>query len=347
MIEHRSIFLIAIVASLVISAWCVYADHVVNYDGVLYLLVAEDIMRGDWGNAVSLYKWPFYPALIALVSGPADWNAEYAAYVVNAMLATLIVVAFMALVLELGGDRRTLIAAALVILFYPEINQYRSFIIRDFGYLAFYLISLLLFIRHYRCPSKLLAVSWFVSMLVATLFRVEGVIFLLYFPLLQYLNRRVSRGRWSVAITGATALFVPLGLSFLWWTYSPTQKYDHLTGLTDPLAMMGGAWSQISTELSHKLYVVQEEFLVSISDDYAYVIFGLTLLLIVGWAIVSALGPLYGFLVGYGIYRRLVFPRREIKRIWYAVIGAHVAILCVFTLSKLFLTGRYPLALTI
>lgn len=347
MAEHKSVFALAIVASLVISAWCVYADPVVNNDGILYLLVAEEMIRGNWGEALDLYKWPFYPALIALVSGPIGVQVESAAHIVNALLVTAIVVAFMALVLELGGDRRTLVAAAVIVLLYPDINQYRSFVIRDFGYLAFYLTSLFLFVRHYRRPSKLLGLGWFASMLVATLFRVEGIIFLLYLPLVQHLNRRVSRGRWPIAIMGTAAVFVPIGLSFLWWTYSPTREYDHLAVLTDPLAVLGGAWSQISGEFSHKLEAIREEFLIGISGSYAYAIFGLTLVMIVVWGIMSALGPVYVFLVGHAAYRKLVFPLREVKRIWYAVILAHLGALCVFALAKLFLTGRYPLALTL
>ncbi len=131
----------AAIISLFLSAWSVYLDDVVNSDGVLYLWAAEALKAGDWQEALALYKWPLYSSLISLVSLIPGLGVEYAAHVLNAALTALAVVVFLSLVRELGADRKMLIAAAIVILLFPGLNRYRAFIIRDAGYIAFYLLA--------------------------------------------------------------------------------------------------------------------------------------------------------------------------------------------------------------
>ena len=59
-VASRDVRFSAAMVSLLLSAWCVYLDNVVNNDGILYLRGAELIADGDWQGAVELYKWPFY-----------------------------------------------------------------------------------------------------------------------------------------------------------------------------------------------------------------------------------------------------------------------------------------------
>lgn len=140
----RDVRTTAAIIGLFLSAWSVYLDDVVNTDGVLYLRTAPLLADGNWQAAFSLYKWPLYPLLIALVSLIPGLGVEYSAHVLNAALTALGVVIFLSLVRELGADRKTFIAAAIVILLFPGLNRYRAFVIRDAGYIAFYLLALLL-----------------------------------------------------------------------------------------------------------------------------------------------------------------------------------------------------------
>ena len=173
---HRftDIRVLATLASIILSAWAVSLDDVINNDGILYLQIAELLDRGEWQVAFQLYKWPFYPLLISLVANVPGLGYEHAAHLLNAALTALTVVCFISLVRELGGDQGTVLAAAIVIVLYPGINEYRSFIIKDTGYIAFYLLSLLYFFRSLRSPGWGQVVTWISSILVATLFRIEG-----------------------------------------------------------------------------------------------------------------------------------------------------------------------------
>ena len=147
--QYFRLSLVTAVASLILSAWSVWADPIVNNDGVYYFRAAEQILYGEWGEAISVYSWPFYPAFIAYLSKFTGVDIVSAAYVLNALLCVVVVTGFLFVVYALGGDRNTLIAAAIVVLAFPTLNKFRPFIIRDIGYLAFYLWSIGFLFRYW------------------------------------------------------------------------------------------------------------------------------------------------------------------------------------------------------
>ena len=146
--------ILAVLISFALSAWAQYSDGIVNRDGILYLEAAAQLEQGQWSAALAVYTWPFYSALIALMSYLTGLGVEPAAHLLDALLFALMVWAFINVVAELGGDRKTLVAAALVVLLAPQLNEHRSDIFRDNGYWAFYLLSLWLFIK-YMLRSKI------------------------------------------------------------------------------------------------------------------------------------------------------------------------------------------------
>ena len=137
--------LAAALVSLLLSAWCIFLDDVINNDGILYLRTADLIGRGEWQTAVESYKWLFYPLLIAALDKLTGIGLELSAHVLNAGFTALTVAAFISLIRELGGSRSAITAAAVLVLLFPGLNEYRSFVIRDAGFLAFYMLALLLF----------------------------------------------------------------------------------------------------------------------------------------------------------------------------------------------------------
>ena len=162
----------AILASLVLSAWCLFLDDVINNDGILYVRTAELISRGEWQAAIGSYKWFFYPLLMAIVGKLTGLSLELSAHVLNAGFTALTVVTFISLVRELGGSRSVVMAAAILVLLFPGLNEYRSFVIRDAGYIAFYTLALLLFVRNLKGPTWWLTTGWIATMVVATLFQI-------------------------------------------------------------------------------------------------------------------------------------------------------------------------------
>ena len=148
--QYPGLVAVSVLASIALSAWCVWADPIINNDGVYYLRAATEISAGNWRQALSVYPWPFYSAFIALLGKLPGMDLIGAAHVLNALFAAVLVAGFLSAVYELGGNRTTLIIAALLVLAFPTLNKYRSFIIRDVGYLAFHIWSLCFLFRYWK-----------------------------------------------------------------------------------------------------------------------------------------------------------------------------------------------------
>ncbi|MGH8670975.1 MAG: hypothetical protein ACREUA_02905, partial [Burkholderiales bacterium] len=112
----------AVLISLLISAWSLYQDNVINDDGVLYLRTAELFSHGDWRGGMAGFPWPFYSWLIALTGRISGLHLEAAAHLLNALFWGLTVYFFITLVRQLGGGTKVCAFAALIVLIQPQLN---------------------------------------------------------------------------------------------------------------------------------------------------------------------------------------------------------------------------------
>src|SRR5579883_222646 len=189
------LYVFALTASLILSFWLSYRETVINPDGICYLLSAQTVGTASLKEVIHLCpqsQWPFYSVLIYAVSQASHFSYTASAYFLNALFSLLSVTAFILIVKELGGSKRVLWLSALVILLNHEFISMREYIIRDHGFWAFYLASLYLLLRYFREPGLNLALAWSACLLIATLFRIEGAVFLLSLPFVSLLDFRVS-----------------------------------------------------------------------------------------------------------------------------------------------------------
>lgn len=346
--DHPRLMLFCALASLALTAWGAWADNVINFDGVQYLRAAQYLADGAYRDALLVFKWPFYSALIALTSTLTRLPLEVSAHVLNATLHTILVLAFLAALREVGADRRLLWIGAVVILCFPTLNGERPQVIRDPGYLAFFMLATVYLLRYtLRRASRGNLFAWAAAMGTATLFRIEGLVFLLLVPILiAYRRCRTLGARVGVLAMGFGALGL-LVAGFLWWAFHPPDGGTHLGALRDPLTIVRETTRDIAQGISDRLVAIEIEFLERFSDRYAYAVLVLTAATIVFWEIVRLLNPLFAVLIGHALWRRLVFPRRGAATVWMWLIAINAAILYAFTIANMFLADRYPLALTL
>ena len=340
--------LLCALAGIVTSVWCLYVDDVVNYDAVEYIRAAEKLASRDWTGAFAVHQWPFFSFLMWLVGGAFGLSFEHAGELLNTVFFTASSMLFVLVVRAFGGiSRRLTVFAALVAVLHPAFNEYRAFIIRDAGYLAFYLVALFCLARSvgesgFRYPLGVLA-----GLVLASLFRIEGVVFLFSAPLLIATARGRGAGSpwmWVVLlISSAAVLAVVLG----WWLIAPNGGVTADTPITTPLDVVGSAWHQITNSVSYKITVLRTEFLGPYAEEYAWALFVFAVVMILVSATLSQLTIPWALLVigtlGFGVR----FPEKAHNRIWLSLVGMHLAILLVFVVIKLFLASRYPLALTV
>lgn len=328
----------AALASLLLSAWCIYIDDVVNNDGILYLRVADLITQGEWHAAVALYKWPLYPCLIALTGTITGLALEPAAHVLNAALVVLAVVSFITLVQILGGDRKTLVAAAAVVLLYPGLNEYRSYVIRDLGYVAFYLLALVFYFKALRTSHWRLHAAWFAAAVIAALFRIEGIALVLAMLILLRARHWERRLLFLKASTVVVAAFAVMFLAFTWWIVGL------VGGIGDILsAFVNNIW-QPNIE---RIAVLREAVLPKWSADHAPKILFVSGVTILTVEVIARLTFVNALLAGHAWYRRLLFPLEGAKRLWIGLVAANLSILIAIVAGVFFLAGRYPLAFSL
>ncbi len=198
-ISTRGIYLIAGFISLVISFWMCSQQSVINTDAICYLLSANEVGKAGVSAAMHLCgqaSWPFYSALVYAFSKFSFLSLTTSAYVLNGILTLISVLAFMAIVEKLGGSRRVMWLAAFVILSAHQFNAVRQYIVRDHGFWAFYLLSILFLLSFLKEHSWKNALGFSGSLAVAALFRIEGAVFLAILPLLAF----VIHGSWRVRV---------------------------------------------------------------------------------------------------------------------------------------------------
>jgi hypothetical protein len=187
----------------------------INDDGVLYLLLAEQIRALGIGSAMELFDRPLYAWMISAAHSVSGLSLHHSAIALDALLATAMALAFVAFCRQLYGEPRLLPWAALLFLLHPKLNNYWAYVIRDIGYWALLLASFWLLLRHARTPRASLLAGWGICTLLAAGFRPEALLFGLLLPLgLLFAPDLRPRQRWQHALAAYSVLCALLAL--LW-----------------------------------------------------------------------------------------------------------------------------------
>ena len=340
---YRAWVIAAFIGSILISLWSLYADGIINNDGVEYVHAANQILEGNWRDAMRLFKWPFYPFLLSLGSNISGLDAETVSYILNALFYGIVVVTFIALCIEYGGDRRVVIAAVFVILLLPSLNNIRSYVIRDPGYLAFYLLALLYFTQFYKAPSMARGIAGMGCLVLATLFRVEGLAFLAFTPFLFF----SKRSRHPVVIILVLLALVGVVFIFGWWAFQPTRTLDYASIFHQPVAVIQNAWAQISQATGARLDLIEGKLLSRHNKDFGVIVLIITGMVIV---IVESFGKLtiiHAGLIVYGLRQEILFPIARLRKLWLSICLINLVVLTVYIFAHWIVAPRYPLALAL
>jgi len=178
----KDIRLGAVGLSLLLSLWHALVNPIPNPDGFEYVRVAEVFLEQGLGAAFALYPSATYPVLIGVLQG-AGLDPFVAGQVLNAAFYALLVNVFISLVLALRDTRRIALLAATVVLVFPQLNEYRFYMIRDVACIALVLAGTLQLMRYARAPAWREAGLFCGCLLGAALFRAEALVYLVCSPL--------------------------------------------------------------------------------------------------------------------------------------------------------------------
>lgn len=334
---------LTVLLSVLLSLWAVYTQDAINNDGIIYVSAAGRLLAGDWAGAYALYNWPFFPWLIGVVSQLFGVSLEAAAQLIDAAFAALLAVTFVTLIQTLGGDRKTQYIAAGVILLHPYLNEFRAEIFRDHGYWALHLLATLFFIRFYHQPSWTDALAWGVTMALASLFRIEGVLLLVLLPTVLWLRHDLSLQARLQLFLRAHVITALLLLGMLVWMVLDGNFQRTAGRLYEPIPMFTWSeiWSAFANALAYKAEQLQAAVLNRYSADYALPAVIALLLIIVADQLLKTFTPLYMLLALLPGLRQGFQPPKGLRIIlvWMAIL--HLIIVLAFATHFFYLASRH------
>ena len=182
----------AVITSLVISAFVILFPDSPNDDSYTYIRTAEIFLDQGITAAYQHYSWATYSILIGLV-GSSGIDLFTAAYLLNALFYAILTYAFISIVMEIDASIKVVAMAAVTVLVYPQLNEYRYFIIRDSGFWALSLLAFYQYLRFAKTAESKFAVGFCAALLLAATLRAEAMIYLLATPLALLFDNRFER----------------------------------------------------------------------------------------------------------------------------------------------------------
>lgn len=287
--------LATLTACLLIAAWIIFIQHGwIAIDSILYFEMARYIAAGDWQAAYQVegFSWGFYPALIAGVHVLTGLSLQNAANFLILLFFGLLVRGMMQLVKTAGGDQSVQILAVFLLLGSRYIvGDVLPMASRDLGYWSMMVLAVNQLILFYQQGKLSQALYWQLFAVIATLFRIEGAVFLLCLPLISFfipthpLNRLKTRCLPYIVL----ALLLLCGLVFFLQNQLQTEQLGRVrelwTGLTD-------IQNNFTGNLIHRVDVMRDAVIGEPFQEFAWITFMLAYfsiasikcLAVAGWA---------------------------------------------------------------
>ncbi len=239
----------AIVVSFLLTWLSICQYRTFNADGVLYLQTARDFLQGGFKAAYQQYPWPFFSVLIAELSRWFGVTVLTAAYWLSGLFFALITIAFLTIVRQLAYSVKLQWLALFVILTFRPLTKYSHYIIRDAGYLAFFLVGVALLISFINKPRWYKAVAWNIAMTLALLFRVEGTLFLVLAPLIVWFDfpkDKLGTLRRYIQLNSLTVIyFIVMAFFVLLFSHHGMNSTGRLSGLLNGIVdFIRTAWGE-------------------------------------------------------------------------------------------------------
>lgn len=190
----NKLILVIIMLAILVATQIQYIQHGwINPDSVLYLESARLITLGDWQSAVKVFNWPLYSTLITAVHQLTGLGIHHSAQTLSIIFYSITAFSFIKIIQLAGGNNRVMIAGALILLNAQYLTgDVLQMLLRDEGFWAFFLTSIVFFIRFYKNNHYTDALFWQLSAIAATLFRIEAIAYLIALPLSVFFYQQAT-----------------------------------------------------------------------------------------------------------------------------------------------------------
>lgn len=342
----RQICIYGVVASILFSMTVLLQHDLLNGDGILYVRVAKLLQNGQFSDAIALYGWPFFSVLIAAVDLVTGVGLDASAYILVTLFDAALLVAFILIIKELGGDARVQIAAIVVVFSLAYMNENRADVIRDHGYWTCYLFSLLLFLKFYKSPGLWLGLWWSVTILLGALFRIEGFIVWAVLPLILLFRSNTSAVDKLRHLFKAYLLLILIGIFLVVYLWITKDASFLATRLGDYKLLFGiGTLDGLGVDMVRRISVLETEVLdANYSSEFARASIVGIILIILGSKVLTTITPPYVvtfFIPSLRARLKELDPRLIRVIAWAGIIN--LVVILSFLIPRFFLSARWVL----
>jgi hypothetical protein len=261
-------------------------------DFVLYHEVSRLFSIGDIKAGLQLYNWPLYPALIAIIHKLTTLSLTASAQTLTVALYGLTTYALLSFIKRIGGDKKTILFGAL--LFFSTLyvtGDVVSMLVRDTGFWAFYLLSLNAFHQYLLTPTLSNGMRWQVLMIMATLFRIEGVLFLMLLPFMLFFEKQVPLKKQASLFLKANSMsFFALLIIIVVMVLVPSIKMSDFGRLQEVTTLFDTGYLHMMTTFSSRAALMSSVVFENQFDDVTYASFFITLTGLVVLKVLNATG---------------------------------------------------------
>lgn len=335
--SFTSIRLFTAIFSLILSIFAYHASAIINSDGILYIYTIDAFKAGGIAATESLYNWPFFPILTAWLSELTGWNTEFSVKALNSVLFILLTDALVLLSYKSLPNLRQVAIAAILILAFNTLNNYRDFIIRDIGYWAFACYALYQFVLYLEHQKFIQAISWQLLMMIALLFRIEAIVFLAVVPLYLLTSAHFQQ-KWHALLSlySISFVFVLFMITVVIWhpeTAAAFSKLQQLLVYFDPSIILG--------EIKSGTEIIEKQIMHPAADEHAARVLIFGLVLTVFWELISGISIAYLILLAMAWFSLKRLQSSSQQRFYIFIVLINILILSIFAIKSQLITTRY------
>lgn len=317
----------------------------INIDGITYLQLAQIYLNSGFMATLHSYGWPFYPIMIALSSKILGLSLFRTAMCLNMLLLGLITVAFVSIARTLKLSFISQCIACFLIIFFSKLVGVAGQFFRDYGFYAFMLFSFNAFLHFEQEEKYRWYIIWITSTIIASLFRIEALVFILVLPFVTLFWQSTQRTSLLVKTLGTYLLvFIVLSLTYFLFVVthgSNTKIYTLVT--TDFIHI----FTYIGNSYQKNTAILKQNLLSVYGYDFAGTILISGVIGIIVVCLIKNMLPFYLFLAIYGWASKALKLTKNQRWIFAGFIFTNILIVTGFAFQHLFLSGRYTLFLSI
>ena len=343
----KTLSLIIVVIAMMISAQVQYIQHGwINPDSVLYLESAKLLAIGEWEASFNVFPWPLYSLCVAGAHKLSGLSVHHSAQLLSVIFFGITTASFVKIITLAGGKQRQIVAGGLV--FFSAqylVGGVLEMLMRDQGFWAFFLLSLVFFINYYKKNLVVDAFIWQICIIIAVLFRIEAITFLLLLPAILLFDIKSTFRERLISLIKCNFINIALCIGVVVFLILNTDVSTKFLGRLNEVFN-----ADIINQLVHlfiqKSRIMSSQVLGDYLDEFAVPGLVLTLFYVMFLKAISATGLINFVLAGFAIKAKpSLIDNRAYKVLCAVAIIAIVNMALIIT--KVFvLSGRYVLALS-